>query len=325
MIIFRKRIPEYLITLFAIITLNFFIPRIMPGDPFTFVSSEENSVSTVYTDEEVARLKAYYGLDKPLPEQYLNYLGNTLRGDFGYSIYFNDTVLNLVGGRIVYTLPIAISSLLLSCLLGCLIGCMSAYKRSGIFDRVSYALITIFSQIPSFLIGVLFLFFLAGKLGWFPLSGAMKAFATYESGFEKLRDILYHAFLPVLTLTLAHIGEFYLLSRNSMISVLSKDYIVTARAKGLLKKRVLYVHALKNAMLPIITRLCMSLGTIFGGAVLIENVFNYPGLGTLMRQAITYRDYTLIQGIFLFFAFTVLVMNMIADIIYGKLDPRVEL
>ncbi|NLV86089.1 MAG: ABC transporter permease [Clostridiales bacterium] len=318
-----KKTLEYLLTLFVIITLNFFIPRIMPGDPFTFVSSEENSVNTVYSDEEVARLKEYYGLDKPLAEQYGNYLKNTIKGDFGYSIYFNDTVLNLIGGRIVYTLPIALASLVLSCVLGCLLGCVSAYHRNRFFDRSSYLLITVFSQIPSFIIGIFFLFTFAGKLGWFPLSGAMTIFATYDTPLAQIRDILHHAFLPVLTLTLAHIGEFYLLSRNSMISVLSKDYITTAKAKGLAKKRVLYVHALKNAVLPIITRLCMSLGTILGGAVLIENVFNYPGLGTMMRQAITYRDYTLIQGIFLFFAVSVLLMNALADILYRKLDPRV--
>ncbi len=318
-----KRVPEYLLTLLVIFTLNFLIPRIMPGDPFTFISSEENSVSTVYSEEEVARLKAYYGLDKPWTEQYVDYLGSVLRGDFGYSIYFNDTVLNLVGGRIPYTLSIAVSSLLLSCILGCILGCASANRRSGVFDKVTYFFVTIFSQIPSFLIGIFFLFFVAGKLKLFPLSGAMTIFANYSSGFEQFKDVLYHAFLPVLTLTLAHLGEFYLLSRNSMISVLSKDYMITARAKGLKKRRVLYVHALKNAILPIVTRLCISLGTIFGGAVLVENVFSYPGLGTLMKQAIIVRDYTLIQGIFLFFALSVLLMNIVADIIYKKLDPRV--
>ena len=318
-----KRIPEYLLTLLIIITLNFFIPRMMPGDPFTFVSSEENSSSAVYSKTEIIRLKEYYGLDRSLPEQYARYLLCTLRGDFGYSIYYHDTVLRLVGGRVVYTLPIALTALILSCAIGCVLGCISAYRRNGGFDKVAYAVITVFSQIPAFLVGVFFLFFFAGKFGWFPLSGAMKVFATYETPLNRVRDILHHAFLPILTLTLANLGEFYLLSRNSMISVLSKEYMTTAKAKGLHKWRVLFVHALKNAILPIITRFCMSLGTVFSGAVLVENVFQYPGLGTLMRQAIVVRDYTLIQGIFLFFAATVLLMNMLADIIYRRLDPRV--
>lgn len=320
-----KRLPEYLLTLLIIFTLNFLIPRIMPGDPFTFVSSGEDCANIVYTEEEVARLKAYYGLDKPIPEQFVNYLVNVLKGDFGYSIYFHEPVLSLMGRRLPYTLSIAGISLLLSCVIGCIIGCKSAFHRNKMLDRISYASLTVFSQVPSFLIGIVLLFFLAGKLQWFPLAGAMKVFAEYKNGWEKFTDIASHAMLPILTLTLAHIGPFYMLSRNSMLSVLTKDYMQTAKAKGLSKRRIYYVHALKNAVLPIITRLFLNLGTVFGGAVLVENVFSYPGLGTLMRQAINFRDYTLIQGIFLFFAICVLTMNLLADLVYRKLDPRISL
>jgi peptide/nickel transport system permease protein len=319
----RKLLGDYLITFLAIITLNFFIPRIMPGDPFTFVSSEEDSVATLYSEEEIARLRAYHGLDKPVLVQYRDYLFKLVQGDLGYSIYFHDPVLKLVLGRIGYTLPIVLVSLFLSCLLGCLLGCTSALRRNGLFDKIAYIVVTAFSQIPAFLVGIFLLFVLAGKLGWFPLSGAVTPFVEYGHWFEKLNDIVRHALLPVLALALSHLGQYYLLSRNSMLFVLTQDYMVTARAKGLSRTRILYIHALKNAILPIITRLFLSLGAILGGAVLIENVFNYPGLGTLMRQSITFRDYTLLQGIFLFFALLVLTMNLLADVIYRRLDPRV--
>ena len=137
-------------------------------------------------------------------------------------------------------------------------------------------------------------------------------------------DILHHAILPVMTLSIAKLGEFYLISRSSMLSVMSKDYMKTARGKGLKSRRILFRHGLKNSILPVITRIFLSLGSIFGQAVLIENIFNYPGIGTLMRQGVMVRDYVLIQGIFLFVAITVLTMNFIADLIYKKLDSRVR-
>ena len=296
----------------------------MPGDPFTFLSSEEGNVTVVYTEAQIEKYKAYYGLDEPLYKQYIHYLSNLIRGNLGYSIYYNQNVRTMIAKRAMWTVSIVVAAIVISCLSGMVLGCFSAWFRRSFIDKGLYFIMISFSQMPSFLLGVMLLFLCAAGLGWFPLSGGMRVFASYESPVHKVMDIIHHAFLPVVTLSLARVGEFYLLSRNSMISVLSKDYMKTARAKGLSNKRIIFRHALKNAMLPIITRVFLSLGVVFGGAVLVENVFRYPGLGRLMREAVMLRDYVLIQGIFIFFAIKVLIMNLVADILYKKIDPRVN-
>ena len=295
----------------------------MPGDPFTFLSSEEGGVHQNYTDEQIQEYKAYYGMDKPLYQQYKDYLGNLISGDLGYSIYYNDSVMRIVLNRAKWTLGITLSSLLISTLIGSILGSLSAWYRNSILDKSLYPLMILLSEIPSFLIAILLLFTLAAKIAFFPLSGGITVFAEYENGFRKFLDIVRHGILPTLSLVLSQLGGFYLLARNSMISVMSKDYMRTAQAKGLTSRRIVLRHGLKNSMLPIITRVFMSLGSVLGGAILVENVFNYPGLGRLMREAVSVRDYVLIQGIFLIVAFLVLTMNFLADVFYKKIDPRV--
>ncbi|MDQ2085593.1 ABC transporter permease [Herbivorax sp. ANBcel31] len=318
------KIFEYLLTFLIIITLNFFIPRLMPGDPFTFLSSEEGQVTITYSDDQIEKYKEYYGLDKPLAVQYIDYIVNIFKGDIGYSIYYNDSVINIILKRMMWTISIVIAAIILSCIVGAVLGSYSAWHRDGVFDKILYSVMIGVSQIPAFLIGVLFLFFLAAKTGWFPLAGGMQVFAEYESFAQKILDILHHAFLPVITLIFIRVGEFYFVARNSMLTVLTKDYMRTAVAKGLSKRRIIFRHALKNSMLPIVTRAFLAVGYVFGGAILVENVFNYPGVGSLMREAVMVRDYPLIQGIFLFVAVSVLTMNFFADIVYKKLDPRVN-
>lgn len=320
----KSKIFEYLLTFFVIITLNFFIPRLMPGDPFTFLSSEEGQITINYSDEQIEKYKKYYGLDKPIGVQYARYITNLFKGDIGHSIYFNDSVINIILKRMIWTIPIVIIAIFLSFTIGIIFGSYSAWHRNGIFDKILYIIMTLILQIPAFLIGILFLFFLAAKAGWFPLAGGMEVFAEYQNFFEKIIDIIYHGFLPTITLSFVKVGEFYFTARNSMLTVLTKDYMRTAVAKGLSKKRVIFYHALKNSMPPIVTRAFLAVGHVFGGAILVENVFNYPGIGSLMREAVMVRDYPLIQGIFLFVAFSVLAMNFFADIVYKRLDPRVN-
>ncbi len=319
-----KKVFEYLMTLFVILTLNFIIPRLMPGDPFTYLSSAEGQITVTYSEEQIDRYKAYYGLDRPMHIQFASYITNLFKGNIGHSIYYNDSVMNLITRRIAWTLFIVIAAVLISCLVGTVLGSLSAWYKRGMFDRLLYPVMIAISEIPAFLIGIAFLFVFAAKLEWFPLSGGMKTFAEYSSSLHRAKDILHHAVLPVLTLAVVRLGEFYLISRASMITVLAKDYMRTAKAKGLGKIRIIFHHALKNALLPIVTRVFLSMGSVFGGAILVENVFNYPGLGRLMREAVMVRDYVLIQGIFLFVAFAVLTMNLLADIAYKKLDPRVS-
>ncbi|AUG58694.1 Glutathione transport system permease protein GsiC [Acetivibrio saccincola] len=321
---YNTKFFEYLFTFFIIITLNFFIPRLMPGDPFTFLSSEEGGIAISYSDEQIEKYKEYYGLDKPVFVQYIEYIGKLFKGDIGYSIYYNDGVLSIILKRMVWTVSIVIIALILSFFIGTISGSYSAWHRNSIFDRILYIVMTFILQIPAFLIGILFLFFLAAKTGWFPLAGGMRVFAEHQNSFEKILDIIHHGFLPVITLSLVRVGEFYFIARNSMMTVLTKDYMRTAVAKGLSKRRIIFRHALKNSIPPVITRAFLAAGYVFGGAILVENVFNYPGIGSLMREAVMVRDYPLIQGIFLFVAISVLTMNFLADVVYKKLDPRVN-
>ncbi|MEL7565289.1 MAG: ABC transporter permease [Dehalobacterium sp.] len=318
-----KKISEYLVTVIVIFGVNFFLPRLMPGDPFLFLSSDAGSVTVTFSQEQIEKYQAYYGLDQPLERQFAAYGSKLFQGDLGYSIYFNDKVMKIILARLPWTLALVLISLVLSSVIGVILGSLSAWYRNSYLDRATYFFMICFGEIPSFLIGIFFLFFVAAKTGLFPLAGGISSFAVFDSPGAKIADLAHHAFLPVLTLALARMGEFYLLSRNSMITVLSKDYMRTARAKGLGRLRIIFCHALKNALLPVVTRIFLSLGTVFGGAILVENVFNYPGIGRLMQQAVLFRDYVLIQGIFLFVAVTVLTMNLVADLVYKRLDPRV--
>ena len=296
----------------------------MPGDPFTFLSSDEGSVHQSYTDEQIEIYKAYYGMDKPLFEQYREYISNLFHGNLGYSIYYNASVMSIIVKRAKWTLGITLTSIIISSLLGTILGSASAWYRKSFIDRFLYPIMILLSEIPSFLIAILLLFTLAAGSSFFPLSGGITVFGEYANSWEKILDIINHGILPTLALVLSQLGGFYLMARNSMITVISKDYMRTALAKGLSSKRIIFRHGLKNSMLPIVTRVFISLGSVLSGAILVENVFKYPGLGFLMREAVMVRDYVLIQGIFLFVAFLVLTMNLLADMFYKIIDPRVN-
>lgn len=312
---------EYLVTLMIILTINFFLPRLMPGDPFLHLSGEAGMEVVTFTEEQREYFIAHYGLDRPLSEQYLRYLTGLLRGDLGFSYYYKADVAGIILGRIPWTLLMVTAATFLSLLLGILLGSFSAWRREAWQDKATYLFMIIFSEVPVFLLGIMLLVVFAAGLGLFPLSGAMTHFSGY-TGWEKATDVLHHAILPIITLSLARAGGIYFLVRNTLTTVLAKDYMRTARAKGLSEGRIRYRHALKNALLPLVTRVALQLGGMVGGAVLVENVFAYPGLGRLMQEAVFVRDYPLLQGIFLVLAFSVLTANLLADLLYRVLDPR---
>lgn len=314
---------KYFLTFFCIITLNFCLPRIMPGDPFYFLSSEQGEITVTYSQEEIDRQKIYYGLDVPVFTQYGRYLKSIIKLDLGYSIYFNNDVRVIIKNRLPWSISLVLLSVIIGGFIGTLLGCLSAWRRRGVLDKALYSMMVVISEIPAFLIGIFFLFYLAARQGLFPLSGGMKPFADYTSWADRALDIAHHGFLPALTLSVVQMGGFYRIARNSMMTVISKDYMTTAKAKGLSTQRILFCHALSNAALPIVTRAFYSMGQAVGGTILVENVFKYPGLGSLMRQAVMVRDYPLIQGIFLTVTFFVIIMNLTADIVYKKLDPRI--
>jgi peptide/nickel transport system permease protein len=318
----KSRFSEYIITLLIIITLNFILPRLMPGDPFLFISSDQGQ-DVMYSEEQRQQYLDYYGLNKPILEQYISYLSKIIRGNMGKSLYYNEPVLNIILRRLVWTFFLVII-VFISTIIGMIIGSISAWYRNSWIDKILYFKLIVFSEIPSFLLGLILLFVFAAGLNLFPLSGAVTHFANFNSIWEQIIDILHHAALPVIALSVVRLKGTYLLGRNSVISVLNKEYIKTGRAKGLSRIRIILVYVIRNALLPVVTRVFLSLGGLVGGAILVENVFAYPGLGHLMREAVMVRDYPLIQGIFLTVSIFVLTANYMADIVYGMIDPRIR-
>ena len=317
------RVIEYMLTFLAIIILNFVLPRMMPGDPFLY-SGGANEVVSVYSSDQLAYFREYYGLDKPLHEQFTTYVKELARGDLGFSYYYKVDVSRIILNRLPWTIFLVISAMALSILLGILLGSYSAWQRGHWQDSALYTVLVVLSEVPAFLVGLVLLIWLGSGLRLFPLAGAVTHFAEYDSAWDKVMDILHHAALPILTLTLARTGGMYLLVRNSLGTVLTKDYMRTARAKGLKERRIRYDHALRNALMPLFTRIAIQLGGLIGGAILAENVFSYPGIGMLMHDAVIVRDYPLIQGIFLVLAVGVMAANMLADLAYKYLDPRTK-
>lgn len=315
---------EYLFTFLLIITLNFALPRLMPGDPFLHLSGDAGELVQGYTDLQRTYFLEYYGLDRPVAEQYRRYLAALVRGDLGFSYYYKEPVLNIIARRLHWTLLLVVSATVVSLIAGIILGSYSAWRRGYWQDKTLYLLMVVFGQIPAFLVGLALLILLAAGTGLFPLAGAVTHFTPYTSAWDRIKDILHHAALPVLTLALARTSGIYLLVRNSLGTILTRDYMRTARAKGLAEVRIRYRHALRNALLPLVTRVAMQMGAMVGGSVLAENVFAYPGLGRLMRDAVFVRDYPLLQGIFLVLAFGVLAANYLADLLYRRLDPRIR-
>ncbi len=316
------RLFEYLLAFLVIVSLNFALPRMMPGDPFLHYSAEVDETVAFYSREQIQYFREYYGLNRPLHQQYAAYLKELARGDLGFSYYYKENVLSIILRRLPWTLFLVASAMVFSIALGIILGSYSAWRRDKWQDSVLYTVFIVFSEIPAFLVGLALLIWFGAGLGLFPLAGAVTHFARYNNIWERVKDILHHAALPVLTLTLARTGGIYLLVRNSLGTVLTKDYMRTARAKGLKELRIRYSHALRNALMPLVTRLAIQLGALLGGAILAENVFSYPGVGVLMRSAVVVRDYPLIQGIFLVLAVGVMAANVLADLAYRYLDPR---
>lgn len=312
----------YLVLFFVILLLNFLLPRLMPGGPFSF-DVTDGAITATYTDEQIAKYKEYYRMDSPVVFQFLYYLNQLIHGNIGYSIYQNKDVLDVIIARLPWTLSIVAVSLVISAFLGILFGVFSAMMRSSKGDSILYFTLNVLGEIPSFLIGIVLLFGVAASLGWFPIAGGMTTFSNFDSAWEKVSDRIHHAVLPITTLVLSRISFFYIVTRNSVMTILTKDYIRTAKGKGLHKKRIMLHYAIKNALPPILTRFFMSVGAMIGGAILVENVFNYPGIGKLMVEAIFARDYVLIQGIFLVLTIIILSFSALADYCYKKVDPRI--
>lgn len=318
---FLRRVLLALLTILFILALNFFLFRMMPGSPDRILTRNPN-----ISAEVKAELRARWGLDKPLfPDQFIAYVESTFQGDLGLSFkYRGQPVTEVLGQRVWPTIILFGVGEVIAIVVGLGLGAYAGWRRGGAVDYVGNGISLILYSTPYFVLGMFLLVIFATGLGWFPTSGMVTIGQTYGSVWEQLYDFGSHFVLPLATVSLGLIGLYSILMRSSILETLAEDYVQTARAKGLSDGRVLRDHALPNAMLPAVTIIAIQLGYVIAGAITAEIVFNWPGLGTLTVDALSSRDYPVLQGVFLLLAVSVVLANLVADLVYGLLDPRVR-
>jgi peptide/nickel transport system permease protein len=316
----RGRLAQYALVLIVAITLNFFLPRLMPGNPLALLAGVDVGLMT---SEERADVLARAGLDRPLLQQYVDYWGDLLRGDLGYSYRQKRPIGDMLLAALPWTLLLTGAALLISSIFGIILGAISAWRRAGPLDIALLWSMIALNSLPSFWLGMLLISVVSVRWGLLPSYGAVTPASGYQ-GWEKVVDIAEHAVLPVFALAVVSVPNVYITMRYSMLSVLGEDFIRTARAKGLRDSAVLFRHVLRNALAPVVTVLALRLGFAFGGTVVIETVFSYPGLGRLIYESVGGRDYPVMQAAFLLFTVAVLLSNLLADLLYPLLDPRTK-
>ena len=298
-------------TLFGVVTIVFFLIHLTPGDPALAILGPHA------TADSILELRKNLGLDQPLHLQYLKFLGNLLKGDLGRSLVTEQPVLLETLRPFPYTIQLALAGVLISLLVGIPIGVISAVRRNTFLDYFMRAGSISGISIPVFFLAIILLWIFSYHLGWFPIIGVGDT--------SSWRSLLYHLVLPAITIGISMAVLIMRLTRSCMLEVLGQDYVRTARAKGLAENTVILVHALKNALLPIVTVVGLYMGQLLGGAILTETVFARQGVGKLLMDAIFARDYPQVQGTVLIFASAVILVNVVVDLIYRFLDPRIKL
>lgn len=309
---------QYLLVLVIAVTINFLLPRFMPGNPLALIAGVDVGL---LSPEQRTQLIADAGLDQPMLLQYFAYWGDLLRLDFGFSFRQSRPIVDMIIERLPWTLLLTGASLALSAVIGIIFGAISAWRRGKPADVGLLSLMIALESLPSFWLGMLLVSIFAVQLGWLPSFGAATPAGRLE-GMDAVLDVARHAVLPVATLSVLSVPGVYLTMRYSMLSVLGEDFIRTARAKGAGERRILFRHVARNALAPVVTVLALRLGYAFGGTVVIETVFSYPGLGRLVFESVSGRDYPVMQAAFLVFTIAVLLANLLADMLYPLLDPR---
>jgi|SRR3712207_1262684 len=315
---------KYFFLFLLLLSVQFFLPRYLPADPFFFLASDGSDVVS-YTEEEIIKYKEYYGLHKPLIEQYFSYIFGILRGDLGYSIYFKEKVMSLILKRFIWTFGIIVFSMGISFLVGIFLGSFSAWKWETKIDDILYQIMVILSEIPGFIIANIILMFFIIRWRVLPTAGGMTPFIEVSLSWNFLFDLIKHAVLPSLTLSLLRLPDFYFISRASMIQELQKKYVETAEAKSLTSYTIVWKHCFPNAINPMLTRFLLSMQMMFNASLIVENVFRYPGIGKLIRDAVYYRDYLLLQGIFFMITANILGLSILGEKYYQRMEKRREL
>ncbi len=317
-----RRLSSAVFTIVLIALVNFLLFRAMPGSPERVILRGTPNVTPAIL--QAARER--WGLDKPiLPDQFIAYVESTLRGDLGFSfVARGQTVGEVLAQRIWPTVILFGLGEILAIILGLALGAYSGWRRGGPIDYLGNSVSLILYSTPYFLLGMALLLVFATTLHWFPTFGMLEAGAQYPGLWERFLDFAAHITLPLATVSLGLIGQYAIVMRSSIIETLSEDYVTTARGMGLSDGRVLRHHALPNALLPTVSLIAINLGYVVAGAITVEVVFNWPGLGTLVVEALTARDYPVLQGVFLLLGVSVVLANLVADLVYGALDPRVR-
>ncbi|QSO54551.1 ABC transporter permease [Alicyclobacillus curvatus] len=308
-----RRILEAIPTLLGVTVISFVLIHIVPGNPVRILLGNH------YTLERAAALSRSLGLNKPLWEQYFIWLGHILVGNFGYSYVYNKSVVNMILTALPHTLAIVVISVMAAHLFAIFLGSVQAYYQNTIFDQVVTVINYFLYSMPSFWLGLLLVIFFAIDIKWFPSGGIVNQNA--HIGFL---NWLHHIVLPVASLFLISVAGWARYMRSSMREALLQDYVRTARMKGATEFRVVFVHALRNSVLPLITMLGLSLPVLVAGALFVEEIFNYPGMGLLYWNAISNRDYPIIMAVTVFLGVVTVLGNLLADILYGIIDPRIR-
>lgn len=319
--VYLRILYQYLVVLFCVLVLNFALPRIAPGTPAAYLVGSLNL--QVMSGEQIKQVLHEFRLDLPVPVQFKNYLLGIVKGDLGISTIYGRPVWDILMSRLPWTLLLMGFSLLFSTVLGVIAGVIGAWKRGGGRDLGPLVLVMILGSVPPFWVAMLFITLFSATLNWLPSFGAYSIGAVPGTG-KYLVSVIQRLVMPVMTLSILKTGAMYLTTRSSMIIALEDDYILLAHAKGLREKAVVFVHALRNAVLPVYTHLMTGLGALVGGSAVVETVFSYPGIGNTIYESVRARDYNLLQGSFLVISVGILLGNLLADLGYPFLDPRVR-
>ena len=315
--IFRRILHAFPL-LICVVTFNFALLHLAPGDPVQAFIGEFPAPPVL-----VEEIKRAFGLDKPIYIQLGVYVLNILRGDLGYSFYYRQPVLDVILARVPATLQLMLPALIFSALMGIWLGILSARKPYSLFDNVFSVVALVGYCLPVFWLGQLLMLFFSIQLGWLPAQG-LTTLGTEISGFAAVKDRVAHTLLPVLALSIRHLAINARIMRSSMLEVSFEDYVVLARSKGLRENKVVFSHMVPNALLPVVTIIGLDLGFVFTGTLLVETVFGWPGIGRLMYESILRRDYPVLMANLLITTVLVVIVNLIVDLIYAWLDPRVK-
>ena len=317
--IFLKKIGQVIVTLLSVATFNFILFRVLPGDPIRLMARAGH-----LSPEAIARLRQVFGLDRPIIVQYFFYLRNVATGELGISVTYRRPVAEILQERIANTLILLSAATVIVVAIGVIAGVIAAARRGSRVDGALVITSLVFWSLPTFWTGLVLVILLGVYLNAFPISGMTSPGLSSTISLANLTDIGKHLILPTLTLAIVDMGQFTLITRSSLIDVLTEDFILTARAKGLPARKVLWGHGVPNALLPVITTTALYVSLVVGGAIQVETVFSWPGMGRLMYDAVLRRDYPLLEASFLLSAATVILANFLSDIAYLLIDPRVK-